>query len=370
MRRLLILFAALLAAPVAAQNSLPGLENFTLERPQPTPTVTPTATPSPIPIPAPPAASPSSTPSPSVSPATVTPRPRATATAPTVTAPPTTAPPALAPAPAAVAPEPSAVPPISPPAPEVAPATQLASDPAGANWPVWAGIGLLVLAALGILLWWRARGRDAPFEPVEAASAIAEPPAAAPPPTPALPEVPPLPPSAPAKPGGLVTSSLKPTIGVELLPQRAGVDTLRATVEYEVQIANTGRSAAHEVTVHSWLLSAGHELVADLARLFGARAGEPMLPPFDLPAGGVIDLNGLGNAPRDTLATITAGERRSFVPVLAVRIGYRDGRGTPNVMTAAFLIGLARAGQELLAPLPLDRGSRMHDQLAVRRYEG
>lgn len=379
MRKPLFLIAAVCltpAAPAGAQNTIPGLENFTLERPQPTPTVTPTPVP-----PAPsPIVTPTATPPTATSPPAAVPTPRVTA------APRTTATPVAQPSPTALptatpgagaTPDVAPVPVVTPPPTAIEPTAN--AEPG--RWPLWAALAGIVLAGIAGFVWWRRRRDHAESDHEVAAETVAAPPArttdrpAPPPAKPApAPTVPLPPPSVPAaaspKPGGLITSSLKPEVQLALQPLRGGVDTLRATLEYQLQVINTGRGAARGVAVEAWLLSAGHETAGDLQHLFASQAGELMLPPFDLPASGAIDLSGVAKAPRDVLATITAGERRMFVPILATRVRFADARGTETVLTAAFLIGLERDGQERLAPLPLDRGSRMHDRLAARPYGG
>lgn len=352
------------AAPAAAQNTIPGLENFTLERPQPP---APTATPTPVP---PPAAT--SSPTATASPAALVPQvatrrplpqPRATAAGPSTPAPPS--PTAAARLPAMVE-TPAPIPVESPP-PAVEP------DPGPARWPLWAALAGTVLAGLAGFAWWRRRKNAAGDAddtiPVEDGAAPARPArttdriaSAAPPPSGGVV-------TSTSKPTGLVTSSLKPEIQLSLIPARGGVDTLRATLEFQLHLANAGRGAARAVAVEAWLISASHQTEAELATLFSRPPGEPMLPPFDLPASAAIDLTGLVTAPRDALATITAGERRMFVPVLAVRVEFADGRGLASTTTGAFLVGVERAGQARLAPLPLDRGARMHERLAARPYD-
>lgn len=152
-------------------------------------------------------------------------------------------------------------------------------------------------------------------------------------------------------------------------PVRGGVDTLRATLEFELHVANIGRGAARHIVVETWLVSASHQTAADLDALFAGPANPPMLEPFDVPGSAAIDITGAATIPREALAIITAGEHRSFVPVLAVRIAFADARGLPSVATSAFLVGIERDGQDRLAPLPLDRGARMHDRLAARSYD-
>lgn len=386
----LVPLACALAAPVAAQNSLPGLENFTLERPAPTPTPsatvtppapTPTVTPPATPSPAPTA---SVTPRPSATPTTARPTPATTPTGqptPRPTATPTDVTPAVA--------EPSA------PSAQTTPAvtntvapdpTTESTTPEPTAWGLWAALAALVLVAVGGFLWWQQRDRGddvdtydiapeaaAPITPLPPVAVQPEP-APVPAPEPVAPK-----PAKPAAPGGLVTSSLKgngglvtsvlaPELRITVTPFRAGADTLRASLEYEVRLDNIGRGTARDISVQTWMIGAGNHTAEDLITLFTSPAGIPMLDPFDLPASAAIDLAGVATVPREMLSTINAGDRRMFVPLLAVRASYRDGRGSPQSVNAAFLVGIERDGQARLAPLPLDRGARMYDRLAARPY--
>lgn len=387
------IIAGAAAGPIVAQTPIPGLENFTIDRSQPAPTPTPSpvptvsASPAPTPMVTPPA-SPSVAqtpqPRPSATPSQERPpRPRATTATPTPSATPTATPSAQ---PTAIAPTPTPSTTATPPAP--APAAQPVEETSG--WTIWAAVGALALALIGGFAWWRSRERrsddiydEAPLElyvPADEYAAAPAPPSPTPPsPTPVTPE-PPAPPS-PSLPGGLITSSLKrsgggglitsslaPELRLALTPLRGGVDTLRATLEYELQVGNAGRGLARAVAVEAWLISASHNTAADLDTLFSSPVGAPMLEPFDLAPNGAIDLGGVVELPREMIATISAGERRMFVPVLAVRVGFTDGRGTAQLLTRAFLVGMRRDGQDRLAPLPLDRGARMNEDLAARPY--
>lgn len=169
-------------------------------------------------------------------------------------------------------------------------------------------------------------------------------------------------------PGGLVTTALRPSVTIEVQPLRAGVDSLRVTLDYAIRVGNAGQAPAFAVAIESWLFGAGSNPQAELDELLALPAGEPQMPPFDLPPSAAADLAGQSVAPRESLAVITAGDRKMFVPMLAVRAHYFDRRGKQHVAVAAFLIGAERAGQERLAPLALDRGSRAYDRLSARVF--
>lgn len=374
-RRITPLAVALAGGPLAAQG-LPGLDNFSIERPVPAPVPSATPTPTPTPTrPSPSAASPTPTPSanvprnrpaatPSASP-TATPSPRPT---------PTTSAPAAVPV-TVISPTPTA----SPPDPGVAIGVGAPAAPA-TNWPVWAALAALLVAIGAVLgaagaLWWRRRAdvRSVPAEVLllDAPAATAVPPSA-PAANEPMPIVPELAPAAAPKarlPGGLITSSLKPALSFDLRPRQGAVDALRATVDYELVIRNTGRGPANDVVVEVWLLSGSAQQDDDLAYVLALDPGEPALPPFRLMADAAVDLSGQVVAPRETLAIITAGERTMFVPLIAIRAHYRDTRGTVQSASAAFMVGIDRPGSDRLAPLPLDRGAQVSDRLAARRYE-
>lgn len=380
---------AAVAGPAAAQP-LPGLENFTIERPAPPPVVTPSPTPSATPA----APAPSPTPTPTPTSPTPTAPPGATATPV-----PTSRPTAAAPTPVATATPgetPAATATLTPPpatdddaARVLTPAPSASTTPpgpAGAAWPIWL-LGAVGLVVLGAGAWWllgRRRDEEAtePAEvapdvvavPVSAPVVVPPPPLGSPPPPPApAPSLPgglvttAAPPARP--PGGLVTTALKPEVTFELIPIRAGIDTLRATLEFSLTIGNRGRAPAHDAMVEAWLLAADRDPRGVIAQLLARDAGETILPPFTLPAGAAIDVSGQVATPRDQLATITAGERKLFVPMLVVRALWHDGRGRRDGAGAAFMVGVPRQGQDRLAPLPLDRGARGYTTLAALRFE-
>lgn len=177
------------------------------------------------------------------------------------------------------------------------------------------------------------------------------------------------PPSPPRPPGGLITTALRPAVAIGIQPVRASVDSLRVTLDYVLHIGNTGQAPALGVSVETWLFGAGSNPQAELDQLFAQPPGQLQLPPFDLMASAQGDLAGQSIAPREALATINAGERRMFVPMLAVRALYTDRRGKQQGIVAAFLVGAERDGQDRLAPLALDRGSRAYERLAARPFE-
>lgn len=171
-------------------------------------------------------------------------------------------------------------------------------------------------------------------------------------------------------PGGLVTSALRPALEFDFVPVSAAVDTLRVTADFQLSLRNTGRAPAYDVQVEAWLFGAGSDPGADIAAALAQPPGELFVPPFVLPAAANADLTGQSVAPRDAMPTITAGERKLVVPMVVVRAMYLDQKGQAGTVGAAFLIGSSRPGQDRLAPLALDRGTREFRALAARRFDG
>lgn len=344
-KKIVFLLALAAASPALAQNSaqpLQGLDNFTIApvRPAPAPVVTPSAVPTPM---ATPAAAPTAAPTPS---------PRATRT-PTPNASPT-------PAPARTPTAQPAAPSIVTPTPEVSPTPVATATPAPVAapargsaplWPWLLGAVLLAVAGLGAWIWRRRSVEEALPEPAVAPVSAPEP---APEPTPATPR-------------GLVTSRLMPEITIDLRVVRAGTDTLRAVVEYEIDVRNDGRAAAQQVWVEALLLSAAAGPDAELEAFFTAQPTAPVAPPFGLPSGGAGTIAGIATIDRDRLHILSAGERRMFVPLLAVRVLYAHSAASMVSENAAFLIGIERPGEARMAPLRLD-GVGMREDVGVRRH--
>jgi hypothetical protein len=271
------------------------------------------------------------------------------------------------------------------------------------------GVAILALLAAGWFLFGRRRRDDEPYEE-EVAAPVAPPrPAAprapAPTPTPAAdpapaapsglltvplrriaeglqapPQQPPQPP-APPLPAGLVTvrapqpparslEDLKPELEIVLIPQRAGTDpSMSAAIEYRIVIRNIGRGHARDVRFGIYMLSASARQAADLQAIFANPVEQPVVAPFEIYAGGEVELSGTAMLPRANLNVMTIDGKPWFVPVLAMKAEYRWGEnvGAPGTATAAHMIGINRGEGAKLAPFRLDGDPRMHPKVAERR---
>ena len=209
-------------------------------------------------------------------------------------------------------------------------------------------------------------GTPAPSAPPVAAAPAAAPPAAAPPvaaaPVAASPVAPP-----PPKPVGIVASSLRPWIDVELTPDRALVDDKGAAIAFNVTLVNSGSAPARDVSIEACLLNAGARQDVELSEFYRkpdkSSDSIPMIAPMAR-----VPLRTAVKIPREMIQEYEVEGRKLFMPMVAVSTRYRWSSGEGQT-GASFLVGKGREEQERLAPLRIDQGTRSWHGLGARRYE-
>ena len=175
--------------------------------------------------------------------------------------------------------------------------------------------------------------------------------------------------SAPAatNPLGIVASSLRPWIEVELSPDRALVDDNGAAIAFNVTLFNSGSAPARDVSIETCLLNAGAKQDAELSEFYKRpRAGTDAIPVIAPQSR--VPLRTAVKIPRDMIHEYEVEGRKLFMPMVAVSTRYRwsSGEGQTGV---SFLVGKDQEEQARLAPLRIDQGSRSWKGLGVRRYE-
>ncbi|WP_125994585.1 hypothetical protein [Sphingomonas sp. S-NIH.Pt15_0812] len=337
-----------LAMPLAAQE-VPPTRDDAITAPLVLPT-TPAPSPSPAPIP-----SPVPTPPPPVvslpSPVRPSPTPRATAAAGAV------ARPSLSPTPTPrPTPTPSATPVARPtevapsaPLPEVTPAPAASPTPAvsppatvpeegGGAW--WLVPLLLALVAAGWVMLRRSRADAAPDEPEDR-----------------------LPAERPAKPAPVPAPPAAPS--VTLRPLRIGLNMLTATFEGEILLSS--EEAMEDVRVSLHLMAASKDEGQAIAALHDAPIGRTVVPAFGLAPGSARTVRGIGVLAREATGGLEAAGRPLFVPLVAVRLGWRDAGGVHHLIQA-FAVGVERVDSPKLAPIWLDQPARSYEQIAARPH--
>ncbi|MFV0625624.1 hypothetical protein ACBY01_16665 [Sphingomonas sp. ac-8] len=380
-------------------NSIPPAEVEPPVVPQPAPT--PSRTPRPRPT---------ATPSPAA-----TPRPRPTPTPVTPAAPaptPTPTPEAVAPEPAPVVeatPEPTPEPVVEPveTSPETPPVEPVESESRGSL--LWVVLAALAITALGALLFWRRRPAAEPVEapidvapesvaPVAAPEPLApvavpvapEPsaqpsfltrPLATPAPVPAAEPAPeatgpsfltrPAPAAAPtaATPPIVATPTEdRPPLDFSFLPFAMGTQDGKAVVRFELGAANPTDIGVAELRFAAGMFSASPEQDAGIERFFAEVPQHAQLQPFPLEPHEARKLEATVSLPLENVAVLSAGDRRFFVPVMAIDARYRWADGQEARTRVAFVVGRQIQGSDKLGPVFLDRGDRLVERLEARLH--
>ena len=363
---------ALAPAPSRAQDAAPAtntpatdtigpreLQNFTLNgtvtRPAPT---TPART-----APAPAATQPRSTvPTNAREQAPAPARPR-TAPSSSVT---TTLPPASAlpdtnsPAPANGLAPPVAVEP-TPIAPE-----ETSASPANGYIP-WLLALILLGAGAGFVVW---RRRSPPRYATAGASELVELPRTAPPPPPLQRASPPSapPPAAPraaSNPSGIVSTRMRPWLEIGFSPGRCVVEEQGTTIQFDVEVYNSGNAPARDVLVEASKFNAGPEQDAEIGAFFAhpVAQGEriPAIPPL-----GRIAMQSAVSLTLEQMRQYEVGGRRLFVPLIGFNALY-SWSGGDGQTSNSYLVGRDTKAEKM-APLRLDLGPRTFRGLGARQH--
>jgi hypothetical protein len=256
--------------------------------------------------------------------------------------------------------------------PPAAPASDPAPAPAAIPLYAWL-LAALILGAGAAVLIWRNRTRQAlaghdegefVVPPVER---VVSPPAQlSPSPPPVLPDPTPAPapqPKVAAAPSGIVSTRLRPWVEIAFNPVRCVIDLERATVDFEIELFNSGSAPARNVVVAATAFNAGPTQDAVINSYFEKPSGQghpvdavlPMerrLVPLQL------------TMPRDQLQPYELGGHQVFVPLLAATVTYAWSSGEGQT-SASYLIGRGTAGDKL-GPFRIDAGPRIFRGLGAK----
>ena len=363
------------SAPLQAQDAAPAtntpatdtigpreLQDFTLNgtvtRPAPT---TPART-----APAPAATQPrSAVPTNAPPPRDQAPRPASPRTAPTSSV--TATPPPASPLPETITPAPAnglAPPAIVEPTP-IAP-EKLSASPANGYIP-WLLALILLGAGAGFFVW---RRRSPLRYAAAGAPELVELPRAAPPPPPLQrappPEAPP--PAAPraaSNPSGMVSTRMRPWLEIGFSPGRCVVEERGTTIQFDVEVYNSGNAPARDVLVEASMFNAGPDQDAEIGAFFAhpVAQGEriPAIPPL-----GRIAMQSAVTLTLEQMRQYEVGGRRLFVPLIGFNALYRWSGGEGQT-SASYLVG-RDTKSEKMAPLRLDLGPRTFRGLGARQH--
>jgi hypothetical protein len=258
--------------------------------------------------------------------------------------------------------------------PQPEPASAFAADPSPGtlapehNFPIlpWLLAGIVAVAG-AVFLFLRNRPRHAYTGGPQVDTFVA--PEPAPQPRPAPPEAPPPPalPKVEAPPRqrspGVVSTSLRPWMDIGFQPIRCILDEQRLTVEFEIELFNSGSGPAREVLVEARLFNAGPAQDQEIASFFANPHGQgdriAVIPPLKRFARKSQVIIG-----REQLQAYELAGHQVAVPLIAFNALYRwsGGEGQTSV---GYLLG--RDGQgDKLAPFRLDLGPRLFRGLGAK----
>jgi hypothetical protein len=174
------------------------------------------------------------------------------------------------------------------------------------------------------------------------------------------------PPSAPksaASPTGLVTTKLRPWVELAFAPLGCIVDDETISVEFEVQIRNSGNAPARDILVEASMFNASATQDQDLSAFFSKAAGPgdriEALPPLQS-----VTIRSALVAPRANIQLFELAGHQVFVPVVAFNALYRWGGGSGQT-SGSYLLGRATKTDKL-GPLRADLGPRTFTGLGVK----
>lgn len=152
------------------------------------------------------------------------------------------------------------------------------------------------------------------------------------------------------------------------LPMAMGTDGNNAVIRFELGAGNSTDMAVPELRFAAGLFGASPQQDAEIERFFAEMPLHAQLQPFPVEAGEARKVEATVSLPLDNLPVLSAGDRRFFVPVMAIDARYRWADGREARTRVAFVVGRQIQGSDKLAPVFLDRGDRMVDRLEARLH--
>lgn len=353
----------LCSAPAArAQDSNaignPQLRDFQLRPQGQQPTPQPQA-PAPVAVAPPPVAARPQAAPPAQQPAPPQAQPQQTRPSPAPAAPRQLAPAQVQPQPAqpqapVAAPEnaPPAAGPLTPVAP--APLPPAATPPAeetgpGLPWRFILPAAALALIGLALLLRRRRRAEIGEAVAAEAPAlvvAVPEPPAPSPQPVP------------------------RPWLELSLKAERASATLTETVVNFELEIANTGKSAARNLRIDVKMFNAGSEQDKEIGAFFrtaGRETTKLSLPGIAAETVGVI--NGQVAMPREEMRAMVLDDKYLFVPMIAVNALYDWGDGRTGQSSKSYVVGRElQQPSDKMGAFRVDQGPRIWRTVGQRPH--
>ena len=158
---------------------------------------------------------------------------------------------------------------------------------------------------------------------------------------------------------------MRPWLEIGFSPGRCVVEEQGATIQFDVEVYNSGSAPARDVLVEASMFNAGPEQDAEIGAFFAhpVAQGEriPAIPPL-----GRISMQSAVTLTLEQMRQYEVGGRRLFVPLIGFNALYRWSGGDGQT-SASYLVG-RDTKSEKMAPLRLDLGPRTFRVLGARQH--
>ncbi len=173
--------------------------------------------------------------------------------------------------------------------------------------------------------------------------------------------------AAPAGSGGVVSTSLRPWIEVEFIPERAIVEDETIAIEFTVALYNSGSAPARDVLIEAAMFNASSAQDQQIGAFFASPTGRGDRIEMVAPLQRVVARSAV-TVPRGQVRPLLADGRPLLVPMTAITALYRWGSNNHGQTSASYLVGKETGGDKL-APFRLDLGPRVFRGLAAREHQ-
>lgn len=233
------------------------------------------------------------------------------------------------------------------------------------NYIPWV-LALVLLGAGAAFYAWRRRSHPS-YATAGGASDFFEAaqPAPAPRPSPLAPPPRAEPPKPAARSPGIVSTRLRPWLEIGFSPGRCVVEDSGATIQFDVEVYNSGTAPARDVLVEASMFNAGPEQDAEIGAFFAHPVAKGERIPAILPLARIA-LKSAVTLSRDQMRQYEVGGRRLFVPLIGFTALY-SWSGGDGQTSASYLVGRDTQAEKM-APLRLDLGPRTFRGLGAREH--
>jgi len=170
----------------------------------------------------------------------------------------------------------------------------------------------------------------------------------------------------PSGDGTIVSTGLRPKLGLEFQPDRVVITDQEVVLMFDLLIVNSGSAAARDVLVEGKLFTAHLGQDREIATFFEnpVGAGDRMASIGPL---GRLALKSMVKMPLEQIHAFEAAGRTLFVPLVGLNLLYRH--GSSDVLAgASFLVGRGGEEDEKLAPFRMDVRPRIFRGLSSRPH--